>query len=77
MKDTTPIIAQRMNLLQQMDIYLRHNIQDEEILIDIWFVTGLPDGWQECDLYDIAEDEDLWLDAVKTFYRCCKLDNEI
>ena len=68
-------LMQRMNLLEQMDTYLRHSVQDN--VVDIWFASGLPDGWEECDLYDIAEDEYLWLDAVKTFYRCCKLDNEI
>ena len=73
-RELSPKMAQRMNLLQAMDNYVRYNIEDEEIICDLWFATGLPDGWDEEDLYSIAEDNEQWLLAIKTFHRCCSLD---
>ncbi len=62
----------RMNLLGGMDAYLTDNISDEEVYYDDWKAEGVPDEPTEDDLRTIAEDEELWLGAVKSFARCVK-----
>ena len=62
----------RMNLLGGMNAYILDNVQDEELIYDNWFVVGVPDGATEDDLQTIAEDDELWLDAVQSFARCIR-----
>lgn len=70
------IILERVDFLCQFDNYVR-DVIGEETIIDYWLTFGLQDGWDEDDLFDIAEDDDLWVDAVKAFDHCCKLYNEL
>ena len=67
-KDTT----MRMEFLKQFDYYVRNIIGDDEITIDIWFADGVPDGYDESDLKEIAIDDNLWLECVECFAECCR-----
>lgn len=62
----------RMDFLKQMDRYVKQVIADERI-INKWLMGGLPDGYNEIDLKEIAEDDELWLDCVQCFSSCCKI----
>lgn len=61
----------RIEFLKQFDYYVRNIIGDDEI-IEIWLMMGLPDGYNEADLKEIALDDELWLDCVNCFANCCK-----
>ena len=65
------LIELRKKFLKDFDNYIRNIIGDENVL-EQWLMGGLPDGWNEYDLQDIAEDEELWIDTVECFRRCCK-----
>lgn len=69
--DTTKDL--RKKLLVQFDEYVRNEIGDDDITCDVWLSEGLPDGYNEDDLNEIAEDDELWLDCVKAFGKCCRL----
>lgn len=62
----------RIGLLAQFDDYVREKIGDEEI-IDYWFEQGVPDKARFDDLRAIAEYDDIWLDCVQAFAKCCKM----
>ena len=62
----------RIEFLKQFDYYVRNVIGDDNITVDIWLAEGLPDGYNEADLKEIALDDELWLDCVKCFNKCCK-----
>ena len=68
----TDITKCRIEFLKQFDYYVRNVIGDDEITCDIWLMGGLPDDYDETDLKEIALDDELWLDCVKCFNRCCK-----
>lgn len=63
----------RMDFLRDFDYYVRNVIGDDEITYGVWCAIGVPDGWFEIDLESIAEDDELWLDCVNAFKRCCEL----
>ena len=67
----TDITKCRIEFLKQFDFYIRNIIGDEEIT-EHWLMLGLPDGYDETDLKDIALDDELWLDCVKCFANCCR-----
>ena len=60
----------RVRLLREMDEYVRSHIGDEIITCNLWLSTGVPDGADNQDFRDIASDDELWLDCVKTFAKC-------
>ena len=62
----------RIEFLKQFDSYVREDIGNDEITCDIWLAEGLPDGYDETDLKEIALDDELWLDCVNCFNKCCK-----
>ena len=68
----TDITKCRIEFLKQFDYYIRNTIGDEEIICDIWLVEGLPDGYNKTNLKEIAFNDELWLDCVKCFLKCCK-----
>ena len=68
----TELITLRMNILGGMNEYVLNNVQDENMIVDDWFMVGVPDCATEEDLRTIAEDEELWLDAINSFARCMK-----
>jgi hypothetical protein len=55
----------RANILGEMDAYMRETVDDEEYLME-WLAEGVPDGANENDLMEIAEDEE-------DFTRICKV----
>ena len=61
----------RIKILKEMEQYLADNI-DEGVYYDIWKAEGVPDGYDESDFANIAEDDLLWVDAVCAFATCCK-----
>lgn len=67
----TDIIKCRIEFLKQFDYYVRNIIGDDEITKE-WLTLGLPDGYDETDLKDIALDDELWLECVNCFSNCCK-----
>lgn len=67
----TDITKCRMEFLKQFDYYIRNIIGDEEITED-WLMLGLPDGYDEEDLKEIALDDEEWLCMVQVFANCCK-----
>lgn len=69
--DRSELVMYRKEFLKQMDDYIKDMIGDESIIMK-WLMGGLPDGYNEIDLEEIASDDELWLDCVKCFSRCCK-----
>lgn len=67
------LVKTRKQLLKEMDTYVRDHIGDDEITCDIWFAIGVPDGADDSDYTDIAEDDELWVDCVKAFAKCCRM----
>ena len=67
----TDITKCRIEFLKQFDYYIRNISGDAEITED-WLMLGLPDGYDEEDLKEIALDDEMWLDCVKCFNKCCK-----
>lgn len=61
----------RMGFIVQFDEYIRNEIGDENIL-NMWLMGGLPDGADENEIREIAQDDELWLDMVSCFSRCCR-----
>lgn len=73
MTKQTDITKYRIEFLKQFDYYVKNVIGDDRITYRIWLAEGLPDGYNETDLKEIALDDDLWLDCVKCFSNCCKV----
>ena len=61
----------RQIMLVQMDAIVRCDIDDKNI-IESWLMGGLPDGWDEDDLIEIAADDESFMEIVECFERCCK-----
>lgn len=66
----TDITKCRIEFLKQFDYYVRNVIGDDEITCDIWLACGVPDGADDTDLREIAEDDELWVDCVECFADC-------
>lgn len=61
------LIKSRIKILKEMDGYI-YNIGDET-LIDKWLMYGLPDGWDDDDIDDIACDDTMWKEICELFGR--------
>lgn len=68
------LIKTRKKLLQEMDDYVRNKIGDDFVYCDIWAANGAPDGADNLNYHEIAEQDDLWLNCVNTFAKCCGLE---
>ena len=68
----TDITKCRIEFLKQFDYYVRNTIGDDIITCDIWLAEGLPDGYDDDDLKEIAESDKCWLYCVEAFSKCCK-----
>ena len=68
----TDITKYRIEFLKQLDCYVRNTIGDDNITVNIWLAGGVPDGYDETDLKEIALDDELWLDCVNCFADCCR-----
>ena len=73
MTKQTDITKCRIEFLKQFDYYVRNIIGNDDITVNIWLAGGLPDGYTDEDLKEIAIDDELWLDCVKCFAECCRL----
>ena len=73
MTKQTDITKCRIEFLKQFDYYVRNVIGDDRITYNIWLVEGLPDGYDEVDLKEeiVALDDELWLNCVNCFAKCC------
>lgn len=60
------IITLRMNMLSGMNTYIREVICDDNY-IEEWNTNGIPDGADEIDFREIAEDEGIWCEICATF----------
>ena len=69
----TDITKCRMEFLKQFDYYVRNTIGDDDITVNTWLAGGVPDGYTDEDLKEIAIYDDLWLDCVNCFAECCRL----
>lgn len=65
-------ITYRMNLLKDMDKMVR-TVALTHTVFDIWLMCGVPDGANDIDFKEIAEDDELWLDCVNTFAKVINL----
>lgn len=59
----------KANLMGGMNEYLKE-LADE----DVWqmWITVMPDEVDEETLIEMAEDDEIWLDVVNRFTRCCR-----
>ena len=57
MNDEMMII--RCNILGEMDAYIRNVVGDDDIT-ERWDMFGVPDGADEVDIMEIAEDDHEW-----------------
>ena len=62
--------------LKKLNDYILENIDDEELIVNYWFATGIPDYPTEEDFYDTAEDKELYDDCIKTFARILELEEK-
>ena len=63
----------RIEFLKQFDYYVRNIIGDDDITVNIWLAGGVPDGYTDEDLKEIAIDDELWFDCVDCFANCCRM----
>jgi hypothetical protein len=63
------IVILRANILGGMNEYI--TTRGDEDIIENWLQV-FPDGADEDDLMEIAEDESLWLEVIQCFARCCR-----
>ena len=66
------IVEHRIYLVKEMDKFVKNRIGDERI-IGCWLMCGVPDGADEIDYREIAEEDELWFDVVREFGKCCNL----
>lgn len=60
----------RVDFLKQMDYYVRFHIGND-IATELWILI-FPDQASEEDLFDIADDNELWTDCCKVFGKLVK-----
>jgi hypothetical protein len=70
------IIELRVKILKGMNEYIFNEIGDEDI-IDYWLLYGMPDDSEDDDYLMVAEDEESWVNVVKTFANCLKMNGEM
>lgn len=70
------IIELRVKILKEMNEYVFNEIGDEDI-IDYWLLYGMPDDSEDDDFLMVAEDEEGWVNVVKAFAGCLKMNDEM
>ena len=70
------IIELRVKILKEMNEYIFNKIGDEDI-IDYWLLYGMPDDSEDDDFLMVAEGEESWVNIVKTFDKCLKMNGEM
>jgi len=67
----------RPEMLKEMDNHIRKNVNNENLIVDLWLSLGVPDGATEQDYQDAVEDEEYWTDCLEIFARVIMRDNEL
>ena len=62
------MIILRANILGGMNSYIIENCNED--IQEYWATYGIPDGADEDDLIEIAEDNELWVSCCKCFANC-------
>jgi hypothetical protein len=62
------MIILRANILGGMNTYVIENCSEDTQ--EYWGIYGVPDGANEDDLIEIAEDNELWVGCCKCFANC-------
>ena len=65
----TEMIMLKANLMGGMNEYLKEKADD-----DVWqmWIQTMPDNVDEDTLIEMAGDDEIWLDVVNKFARCCR-----
>ena len=66
----------RAESLKKLNDYILNEIQNEDLIVNYWFATGIPDQPVELDFYNIANDKELFSDCIKTFVRILELEEK-
>lgn len=70
-------LTRALNLVR-MDNDVRERINDEELILEIWFSVGVADGTIEFHDYgmimDLAQDQEEYDAIVETYVKVCELD---
>ena len=69
-------LTRRARLLEDMDVFIRDNIGDDDIT-EMWLMYGLPDDCSDECIIEIAKDSDCFTDIVKCFSRCVATANDL
>ena len=70
------IIKLRVKILKEMNEYVFNKIGDEDIT-DYWLLYGMPADSEEDDFLMVAEDEESWVNVVKAFAGCLRMNGEV
>lgn len=70
------IIKLRVKILKEMNEYIFNKIGDEDIT-DYWLLYGMPDDSEDDDFLMVAEDEESWVNVVKAFAGCLRMNGEV
>lgn len=70
------IIELRVKILKEMNEYIFDKIGDEDIT-DYWLLYGMPDDSEDDDFLMVAEDEESWVNVVKAFAGCLRMNDEM
>lgn len=65
------MVQTKVNLLHQMDEFIR-KIDEDETLLETWLMCGIPDAATEEDFLFFAEDEEEWKDICELFGKLVK-----
>ena len=64
--NSNEVMTLRMNILGGFDNYIRNVIGDDDIT-DAWNIEGIPDGADEIDFMEIAENDAEWARICSVF----------
>ena len=66
-------IKRKVEALKAMDLIARELVDDESLVIDLWFTYGVPDDATESDYLSIAECRSDYEEVVTAFKEMIKL----
>lgn len=66
----------KIKILKEMNAHVLETIGDDDIT-DYWLTYGVPDDPSEDDYQFIAENWDSWVDVLKAFTNCLKMNGEM
>ena len=60
-------LNERIKIVKEMHKYVSDVVGYDDLYYDVWCANAVPDGADETDFENIAEDLDLWRLAVRVF----------